>query len=253
MVYAPYGRIGISLLREYCRRLDIQPTELEVGDLVAVLRALPRHHPLVALLRGSRDSANADALADALLNPRERSYSVPQLFDFLGRNGLTLGRWYWQAPYLPQCGAITATPHAARLAALPEHEQWTAMELWRGTMPTHSAIAYPAGRSGEHRIRFDDERWRRYVPVRRPSTVCVKENAPAGAVAVLLNTSHAYTDLILPIDAEDLRLFTAIDGRRSIEEIAGHARGRQSWAHATAFFRKLWQYDQVVFDVSMSG
>ena len=28
---------------------------------------------------------NADALADALLNPRDRSYSVPQLFDFLDR------------------------------------------------------------------------------------------------------------------------------------------------------------------------
>ena len=83
---------------------------------------------------------NPDALADALLNPRDRSYSVPQLFDFIERNGLTFGRWYSQAPYLPQCGAIAATPHAKRLAALPEREQYAAMELWRGTLASHSVI-----------------------------------------------------------------------------------------------------------------
>ena len=82
----------------------------------------------------------ADALADALLNPRDRSYSVPQLFDFIERNGLTFERWYRQAPYLPQCGAIAATPHATRLAALSEREQYAAMELWRGTLASHSVI-----------------------------------------------------------------------------------------------------------------
>ena len=65
---------------------------------------------------------------------------MPQLFDFIERNGLTFRRWYWQAPYLPQCGAIAATPHANRLAALPEREQYAAMELWRGTMTSHSVI-----------------------------------------------------------------------------------------------------------------
>ena len=98
------------------------------------MKALPQHHPLATLLRGSRDAANADALADALLNPRDRSYSVPQLFEFIERNGLRFERWYSQAPYLPQCGAIAATPHARRLAALSEREQYAAMELWRGAL-----------------------------------------------------------------------------------------------------------------------
>jgi hypothetical protein len=64
-----------------------------------------------------------------LLNPRDRAYSVPQLFNFIERAGLSFGRWYWQAPYLPQCGAIATTPHAKRLLELPEQEQYNAMEL----------------------------------------------------------------------------------------------------------------------------
>ena len=74
MVYAPYGRTGVYMLQDYCRRLGIGTSEREICDLMAVLKALPQQHPLAALLSGSRDAANPDALADALLNPRDRSY-----------------------------------------------------------------------------------------------------------------------------------------------------------------------------------
>jgi SAM-dependent methyltransferase len=248
MVYAPYGRAGVYMLQEYCRKLGIGTSEQEIRDLVATLEPLPQHHPLAPLLRGSRDARNPDALADALLNPRDRAYSVPQLFDYLGRNGLTLGRWYWQAPYLPQCGAIAGTPHAGRLAALPERDRYAAMELWRGTMPSHSAIAYADDSPGGS-IDFSDEgRWPGYVPVRLPWTQLVQERLPAGAAAVLLNRSHPFHDLILILDAEDQRLFEGIDGRRSIAEIAG---GTRAWHdRVRRLFQRLWWYDQVVFDAS---
>jgi len=254
MVYAPYGRTGIYMLQEYCRRLGIQPSEQDIADLASMLRALPQHHPLVAILRGSRDAMNADALADALLNPRDRAYSVPQLFDFIDRNGLAFGRWYWQAPYLPRCGAIAATPHAQRLAVLPEREQYTAAELWRGTMTSHSVILHhnEAG-GGAGKVSFSDDRWRRFVPLRLPTTLCVEERLPAGAAGVLLNRSHPFTDLILVIDAADKRLFEAIDGRRTIAEIVECAGGERVPTRARGFFEKLWWYDQVVFDLSQAS
>jgi SAM-dependent methyltransferase len=250
MVYAPYGRTGVYMLQEYCRRLSIGTSDQEIYDLIGTLEKLPQSHPLAAVLRGSRDARNADALADALLNPRDQSYSVPQLFDFIERNGLTLGRWYWQAPYLPQCGAIASTPHASRLAALPEREQYSAVELWRGTMTCHSVIVYRKDADeGGVKIRFDDERWLRYVPVRLPWTQLVQERLPAGAAAVLLNKSHPYHDLILVLSAQDKRLFDGIDGHRSIAEIAGRALGAER-DRARTLFEKLWWYDQVVFDAS---
>jgi SAM-dependent methyltransferase len=248
MVYAPYGRAGVYLLQDYCRRLGIGSSAREINDLATVVEALPQQHPLVALLRGSRDALNADALADALLNPRDRSYSVPQLFDFIERNGLTFGRWYWQAPYLPQCGAMAATPHAKRLAELPERERSAAMELWRGTMTCHSIIAYRSDVSRGRKFPFDDDRWPSYVPLRLPTTMCVQERLPSNAAGVLLNRSHPFHDLILVIDAKEKRMFDAIDGRRNIAEIAGPGP-----SDARGFFQKLWRYDQVVFDMSTQG
>ena len=38
------------------------------------------------------------------------------------------------------CGAITGTPHAKRLAALPSREHYAAMELWRGTMTRTASL-----------------------------------------------------------------------------------------------------------------
>ena len=248
MVYAPYGRTGVYMLQDYCRRLGIGTSDQEIHDLVTTLERLPQTHPLAAVLRGSRDARNADALADALLNPRDQSYSVPQFLNFIERSGMTLGRWYWQAPYLPQCGAISATPHARRLAELPEREQFAAVELWRGTMTCHSAIVHRNDADARNvRVRFDDESWLRYVPLQLPWIRLVEERLPAGAAGVLLNRSHPFHDLIVVLDARDKRLFDNIDGRSSIAEISDCADVSER-ARIRTFFEKLWWYDQVVFN-----
>ena len=239
MVYAPYGRAGVYLLEEYCRKLGIGTSAREINDLATTVKALPQQHPLVTLLRGSRDALNADALADALLNPRDRSYSVPQLFDFIDRNGLEFGRWYWQAPYLPQCGSFATTPHAQRLAQLPAREQYATMELWRGAMTCHSLIAY---RSDVNKFSFDDSS----IPLRLPTTICVEERLPPGAAGVLLNRSHPFHDLILMLNAKEKSLFDRIDARRSIAELVAG----DSTFDAQSFFQKLWFCDQVIFDTS---
>jgi SAM-dependent methyltransferase len=250
MLYAPYGRAGVYMIQEYCRRLGIGTSDGDIQDLIATLAALPQQHPLAAVLRGSRDARNADAMADALLNPRDRAYSVPQLLELIECNEMKFGRWYWQAPYLPQCGAIARTPHATRLCALSEREQYAAMELWRGTMTAHSVLVQRSD-ADVIRIRFDGEDWPRYVPIRLPWTQLVQERLPTGAAGVLLNRSHAHSDLILVIDAVDKRLFDGIDGHRSIEEIAARVSGEPP--RAQAFFERLWWYDQVVFDLSTAG
>ena len=101
MVYAPYGRTGIYMLQEFCRRVGIHATDEGIRDLIAALKALPPGHPLENLLREAPDFRQEAALADALLNPQDRAYSVPQLFDFLERGGLTFGRWLRQAALQP--------------------------------------------------------------------------------------------------------------------------------------------------------
>jgi SAM-dependent methyltransferase len=247
MVYAPYGRAGVYMLQEYCRRLGIAPSDEGIRDLAASLRALPPDHPLVPLLRTSPDFADSAAMADALLHPRDRAYSVPQLYAFLTDADLEFGRWVRQAPYLPQCGAIATTPHAAKLATLSAQEQYEAIELFRGTMVRHSAIAYRNDRPTQARAGFGGDDWLGYVPIRLPEAIAVRERLPAGASAVLINRNHRYTDLYLPIDAAQEGWLEAIDAQRSIGQIIG---SEQRDRAAADFFEALLRWDQIVLDTS---
>ncbi len=112
MVYAPYGRAGISIMQEYCRLLGIGVDDEDLRELGETVQKLPVDHPIAGIVKRAKDFTRPDALADALLNPQDRAYSVPELYDWLERCGLTFGRWYEQAAYLPQCGATDEAPHA---------------------------------------------------------------------------------------------------------------------------------------------
>jgi SAM-dependent methyltransferase len=245
MLYAPYGRTGVYMFQDYCRRLVVGTSPQEIDDLTMTLRHLSQHHPLVLMMRGSRDGLDANALVDAVLNPRDRTYSVPQLFEFLERNDLKFARWYWQAPYLPQCGAIADTPHASRLAELPERDQYTQLELFRGLMTNHDFIVQ---HSAAKNPSFDGEQYLRYVPIRRTWTMCAEDQLPPGAVGVLLNRTHLFDDLFLPINEQEKQLYEAIDGQRDVSEIIEAV--KSSSPVARDFFEKLWLFDQVVFDMS---
>jgi SAM-dependent methyltransferase len=253
MVYAPYGRTGIYMLQEFCRRVGIQATAEGIRDLIAALKSLPSGHPLENLLREAPDFRQEAALADALLHPQDRAYSVPQLFDFIKRGGLSFGRWVKQAPYTPHCGAIAQIPQASRMAELSPAEQYAAVELFRGTMVRHSVVAYRDDSPvPQQQVSFCGGAWLGYVPIRMSDTICVQERLPPGAAGVLINQTHTYKDLYMPINAAEKLLFDAIDGNRCIGDIVERTLpSSQTKSHlemARIFFEQLWWYDQVVFD-----
>jgi SAM-dependent methyltransferase len=255
MVYAPYGRAGIYMLQEFCRRIGIHTNDEEIRDLIAALTALPPGHPLENLLRETPDFRQEAALADALLNPQDRSYSVSQFFDFIEKAGLTFGRWLKQAPYSPHCGVVAKIPQAFRLKDLSVAEQYAAVELFRGTMVRHSAVVYRNDSpGGPQPVSFAGDAWLGYVPLRMPDTISVQERLPPGAASVLINQTHAYRDLFMPIDSTEKRLFDAIDGDYDIggivERTLPSSQTKSPLDMARSFFERLWWYDQVVFDTS---
>ena len=253
MVYAAYGRVGIYMMQEYCRLLGVRTTDEELRDLGAVIGALSPDHPIAAVTKRAKDFRQPDALADALLHPQDRAFTVPELHAWLERCGLKFGRWFEQAPYLPQCGAIAGTPHAARLRSLPPPSQHAAVELLRGTMTKHNFIAYRDDRVSESRpIAFRGDAWRGYLPLRLPWTLCIREQLPPGVAALLINRAHPYPDLGLPISPAEARVLAAIDGKRCVDEILRSVAGADGTDRARRFIEKLWEYDQIVLDVSGS-
>ena len=251
MVYAAYGRAGIYMMQEYCRLLGVGVSQEELQSLGATIGALSSDHPISGVVKRAKDFRNPDALADALLHPQDRAYSVPQLYAWLERCGLSFGRWFEQAPYLPQCGAMAGMPHAGRLASLAPPLQHAAVELLRGTMTRHSFIAYRDDRPREGQpIHFHGDAWQNYVPLRLPWTLSVRDRAPPGSAAVLINRAHTYPDLALPIAAAQERIFAAIDGSRTVGEILGDTGRAAGDELVRGFIKQLWEYDQIVFDAT---
>ena len=256
MVYAPYGRAGVYILQEFCRRLGIETGRREIQDLVATLRELPAGHPLQVLLPKAKDFRSESAIADTLLHPRDRAYSVPQFLELIQKGGLTFGRWIKQAPYLVHCGVMARIPQSDRIARLLPADQYAMAELFRGTMVRHSAIVYGDGddQRTPQELNYADGTWSRWIPIRMPATICVRDAECTGAVAILINQSHTDRDLFLPISQMEKEWFDAIDGAHSIGEIVDAVpclAGRtMKLAVTRTFFKRLWWHDQVVFDSS---
>jgi SAM-dependent methyltransferase len=250
MVYAPYGRAGVYMLQEYCRRLGIGDSSAEIRDLACTLAALPRSHPLARLLGSAPDFQSPSGLADALLHPQDRAYTVPQLFELLSACGLKFGRWVRQARYLPQCSSLHTTPHASRLAKLPPEEQYAALELFRGDMLRHNLVAHRPEKANEQALHFDGIDWSGYVPLRLPDII-ISRNRLAGKAAVLVNPANSDPELALPVDELELQLFNAIDSRRAVADIidlVAAERGKKAdaiGARARLLFEQLWWYDLV--------
>ena len=250
MVYAPYGRAGVYMMQDYCRLLEIGVGDEDLRDLGQTVQALPTDHPIAGVVKRAKDFARPDALADALLNPQDRAYSVPQIYEWLERCGLKFGRWYEQAAYLPQCGAIDDAPHGARLLALPSPAQHAAIELLRGTMDRHSFVAYRDDRSREPQpISFDGDAWRNYVPVRLAMDAH-RQGSRAARRGRRAHQSEPHLSRSCASSSTPRRsgFFMAIDGERSIAEIAQRAGNALSDEQSRQFFKRLWEHDLIVFD-----
>lgn len=125
------------------------------------------------------------------------------------------------------------------------------MELFRGMMIKHNLIAYRDDRAEESQpIAFTGERWRDYIPILVPWSVCVRERLPPGSVAVLINRAHPFTDLVLTVDKSEDHLLSAIDGKRTIGEILVATGNEHNESRCLKFFERLWCYDQIVIDAS---
>ena len=225
MLYAPYGRIDLYA-SGLCQHIEVIPSRPEIEDLAGYHP--PHDHPLQSRLHGL-PIFRTKLVWRVCLHPQDRAYSVPQVFELLEGCGLKFGRWLRQAPYLPMCSLLAKTAFASRINQLTSEQQYTVLELFRGTMARHSFIAHHAEQVDiKSQVCFDRDEWQEFIPIRMPETILVQEKLPANVAAVLINQTHTFTDLYLPINKVEKDWFDAIDGNKSITEIMQkHILGRE--------------------------
>ena len=209
MVYAPYGRSGVYPLQEAFGALyaGLAP-EKKLAAARALLERLPEGHPF-RCNPNLGDHQDSDAgFYDLLLHSQDRAFDVPALLQVLGETGWRLSGFTMPALY--DLARITQVPEG-----LDEATRMAVAEKLRGTIKTHVAYAVPeeaeTGRAtGANRA---------LVP--HLKGVDGRALAQAAAQGQAPKLSFAGVEARLSLPKEAAPLLAAVNGRRSLAEIAG--------------------------------
>jgi SAM-dependent methyltransferase len=232
MMYAPYGRTGVYMLRDALRLLA--PAGEAPAERLETAKRVMRHLPETAWLRRNSfldDHVNGgDAgLYDLLLNPRDRSFTVHELHALLAGAGLGVACWVEPARYDP----IPLLPDPrlrARADALAPIDRAALAEALFGNISAHIVYCRRADECDEPA----DFMAEGAVPVLRELSGPDLANGirPDGTITMVID------GLRLPIALPPLApaILRLVDGRRAVGEIgaalAEHGTGDEAFARA---------------------
>jgi SAM-dependent methyltransferase len=229
MVYAQTRRTGIYMLQDAFRRLGVKPDAEGVAFVRRAIAALPEWHFAQFYIKAAPELQHDAALVDTFLHPQDRAYTVPQVLALLEDNGLCFQGWVENAVYLPEAYSWLTPELRERLAALPEREQWAAMEMISPGNYTHYFFAR---KSAPPPISFTDDGWPHLVAHIHPGVRSVGPNQ--------FRRGNAQVTLA----PDEAKLFNLADGARSIGDLVACAGEPQ--ADARALFERLWKQGHVM-------
>ncbi len=254
MVYGTYGRTALDIMQKLLRHLSVEADGKGVERARRWIDALPSDHPFRNFASRVRDVHFREGLADLLLNPRERSYTVPEIFGLLKGAGLVLQRFFYQAYYLPSSGPLAGSSFRAGVERLPLEEQYAIGELARASLMKHDFVACSSGRAETlWRPDFSSQPCLQYIPSFFPGAKITPGEDQGSATATIAHALHDCNDLAVPLEAKQLRLLEAIDGKRDVSAIveAVGATGYTKTVDAATrqFLRSMWEHDFLLFQM----
>ena len=229
MVYGTTGRTGVYQMQSLMRLVNQDGTGQEPDDARKIantrdlLGSLPASNWFMASEALFNDHKVGDAgIYDLLLHSQDRSYSVGELFDWLGeRHGRHLtfsdvqrGR----APYLPHMVLGGKPPAmAGQLRGLPLRRQYEMAELMVGNLITHSLYLTP----GEAcTAPYGDAA---YIPFfyHEPLTGAVAAQVFGGSKGQPFRLTHQHSGVSLMVNPGryGAKILGLIDGQKSFAEI----------------------------------
>ncbi len=234
MVYAPHGRTGVYMVQDALRLLA--PENEALADRLDAARRVLRHLPQSAWLRFNRGFADhitgGDAgLADLLLNPRDRAYTVPEFHALLATQGLAVAAWMEPMRYDPDI-YLPDPRLRGRTARLDPVARAALAEALCGNIGTHVVYAH---RASEART-MPDPTDPASVPVARemPGEEIARAILPDGTLSFLFDGLRV--PLALPPQAA--AILRLVDGVRSVGEIGAALSER---GIAPAAFARAWR------------
>lgn len=230
MVYGTLGRTGVYDVQRIISMLDAGPVidQERVDRARALLGDLPRRNRLMTNpLFQEASRFRDDEIADAFLNPRDRSYTVPEIRAFL--NGADLDAVSFLPPfaYEPKF-MLPAGTSRDQAAALSWWEQRELAELLSGTMRKHSFYAKRTAAAGSEGPPLK--------PVTVPSPVAhmlspILENrdGETGRSRFKYSSDGLDNVMTLPISDDEAAMLSLVDGKTTLGEIKSTVAPEASW------------------------
>lgn len=214
MVYGQYFRTGVYMLQELFRRLGLGQTEADVATVRRTLAGLQDDHLVRNYMRAVDDLSHDSGIVDTFLHTQDRAYTVDECLDLVDQAGLAFQGWQENYYYHPNGQMPGDHPLFTRLEALPPRQLWAAMELHHSGVGRHDFFCCRADRPvAGYRLPFDDDAFFDLVPLRRV-TQLIEPDPARGRPAAIVRTPFPE----VPLSDAQLRLFLAIDSRRSVAQ-----------------------------------
>jgi SAM-dependent methyltransferase len=220
MLYGYYPRVGVYMLQELFRVLDLQQDAEGIEVVRQTLGLVPGWHHVKSYK--AQDLAHDSGIVDTFLHRRDRAYTVPRVLRFVRANGFAFQGWLDRLPYSVSARfSHDALPLRTRLERLPIEAQWRAVELIAQAPGRHFFLACHADRpKDDYQLDFTTNAWLDYVPEPRPPFSILKtQHVPAhgvgGDMTVTFRRDWHSVDLT-PLESA---LLTRANGQASIRQI----------------------------------
>jgi SAM-dependent methyltransferase len=234
MVNAKYGRTGVDLLESVFRDMGLRQDKASIKLVKEVISVLPKGHPLRDYLKLVDDLKSDEALVEAFLHSRQRSFTVDECIELVTSAELTFQGWFHKMPYYPHDLFAKNSKFHLFIDAMPESKVWSVMERIQTMNTSHFFMACRRDRPKKHyKVDFSKVGSLDYVPLLR--TRCG-----------VTDTEMFGPGWRLPLSPAELAFARQIDGIRSIRAIAesvaqGDDHPENSAGELGKFGRKLFQ------------
>ena len=180
MIYARAKRLGIYLLQDAFRRLGVEQNAEGIAFVRQAIAELPPNHFVGNMLMSGGDFTHDAGVVDMFLHPRDSALSVPELLDYVERNGLVFQTWFHNEVYHTDRLFRPDSTVAQAIQRLPIREQWAVVEnLMIAGDGRHAFIACRPERDAcRYGIDFSGTDWLDYFPLRHPRVQIVAAAAP---------------------------------------------------------------------------
>lgn len=218
MLYAKYGRDGVYYMQDMFRRMGItaaNATQEDLEGLASLVEMLPEYHSLTAkqLFFNDLGARSHIELVDLFLHPRDRAYSIPDVYALLEECGMRMQKILFRAHYDPVCTPLLHSPFFSQIRSLPLAQRLAIGELFRAGSIVHYFIACRDDRPEETCVTdIHGDNWMRLIPVKQPGVSVTSIDTPEGKKNVIFYPTHQFRDLCYPVDEILLEFFNSIDG-----------------------------------------